>query len=89
MGEAAGSFWVYILENSTGRFYVGHTDSLRRRVEQHNDSSSAGGRYTAKHGPWRLVWSEEHPSRSAAMAREKQIKSMKSARWIRDHLLNR
>jgi predicted GIY-YIG superfamily endonuclease len=34
-----------------------------------------------------LVWSEEHGTRAAAMARERQFKRMKSARWIREELL--
>jgi predicted GIY-YIG superfamily endonuclease len=80
-------FWVYVLENSLGRFYVGHTDNLERRVRQHNENASDVSKYTAKHGPWRLVWSEAHPTRALAMARESEIKRMKSARWIREHLL--
>jgi len=38
-------------------------------------------------GLWHLVWSESHPSRASAVIREKQIKSMKSAKWIRESLL--
>jgi predicted GIY-YIG superfamily endonuclease len=83
----AGPFWAYVLENSEGRFYVGSTDDLERRVARHNSPGDAR-KFTVKNGPWRLVWSEPHPSRSDAMAREKQIKSMKSARWIREHLLS-
>jgi putative endonuclease len=81
-------FWAYILENPASRFYVGHTDDLRERVESHNRTDSIKGKFTRKNGPWRLVWSEEHPTRSSAMTRERQIKAMKSARWIREHLLN-
>jgi len=44
--------------------------------------------YTYKNGPWQLVWQEEHPTRSAATAREREIKRKKSAVWIRQHLLN-
>ena len=35
-----------------------------------------------------MRWSEAHPSRAAAVRRERQIKAMKSARWIREQLLN-
>jgi predicted GIY-YIG superfamily endonuclease len=35
------------------------------------------------------VWSESHSTRASAMQREREIKRMKSARWIREHLLNR
>ena len=55
---------------------------------EHNDPTRAKSKYTRKHGPWRLVWSEEHPTRSAAVQRERRIKSMKSARWVRDNLLD-
>ena len=33
-------FWVYILENVAGRFYIGQTDDLQRRVNKHNDAAS-------------------------------------------------
>jgi putative endonuclease len=82
-------YWVYIVENSANRFYVGSTDDLARRVEEHNSSEKVGSKYTHKHGPWRLVWSEEHQTRSSAMGREKAIKRMKSASWIRRELLGR
>jgi predicted GIY-YIG superfamily endonuclease len=82
------TFWVYILQNSSGRFYIGSTDDVDRRVREHNDASFGEKTFTHKNGPWSVVWTESHPSRSAAMARERQIKGMKSAQWIRQHLLN-
>ena len=81
-------FWVYILQNSAGTFYIGHTDDLDLRLESHNREDKTVGKFTRKHGPWQLVWSEEHATRSSAMVREWQIKKMKSARWIREALLN-
>ncbi len=80
---------MYILENPVGRFYVGHTDDLDRRVAEHNSTERVGTKYTHKNGPWALVWSEAYAGRVQAMTRERQIKSMKSARWIRENLLNR
>jgi len=81
-------FWVYVLQNPDGHFYVGHTDNLRNRVASHNRTDRVIGKFTRKNGPWVLVWSEEYPSRSIAMRRERQIKSWKSARLIRTRLLN-
>ena len=80
-------FQVYVLQNPAGRFYIGHTDDLDRRIGQHNNPDAGLGKFAPIHGPWVLVWSERHLTRADAMTREKQIKSMKSARWIRDHLL--
>ena len=76
-------FWTYVLQNPSGRFYTGHTDDLEGRVANHNRSDKLAGKFTRKNGPWILVWTEEHTSRSAAMRRERQIKSWKSAARIR------
>ena len=81
-------YWVYVLENAEGKFYVGQTDNLMVRLHSHNRNDKVSGKFTRKNGPWELVWSEGHLTRSLAMVRERQIKGMKSARWIRDHLLN-
>jgi predicted GIY-YIG superfamily endonuclease len=75
--------WVYILQNTAGRFYVGHTDNLERRLLQHNEPRPHLGKFTHKLGPWKLVWSEAHPTRSAAMQRERAIKAWKSTAAIR------
>jgi predicted GIY-YIG superfamily endonuclease len=82
-------YWVYILENTAGRFDIGQTDDLDRRISDHHSPDTPASKYAPKNGPWKLVWSELHPSRSSAVIRERQIKRMKSARWIRDNLLNR
>ena len=80
-------FWAYILENPHGHFYIGHTSDLEQRLASHNRPDRVAGKYTRKHGPWRLVWTEQHPTRAKAMTRERQIKAWKSARWIRLELL--
>jgi len=80
--------WVYILRNPAGQFYTGQTDNLQNRLHSHNRADRLLGKFTRKNGPWELVWSEEHPTRSLAMARERQVKAKKSARWIRENLLN-
>ena len=80
-------YWVYILQNSKGRFYIGHTDDPPGRLASHNRLDKINGKYTRKNGPWEMVWTESQPSRSAAVVREQEIKSMKSARWIREVLL--
>ncbi|MGO8747367.1 MAG: GIY-YIG nuclease family protein [Thermoguttaceae bacterium] len=78
---------VYIL-NPQGRFYIGQTDDLSTRLHSHNRTDKTLGKFTRKSGPWELLWSEAQPTRALAMARERQIKGMKSARWIRETFLN-
>ena len=90
MRSGSLGYFVYILENAEGKFYVGQTDDLDARVAQHNDPTHNVHKYTTKHaGPWQLVYSEEHPTRAEAMQRERFNKSRKSAAWIRQYLLNR
>ncbi len=87
MTGGESQFWTCIPENAAGKFYIGSTDDLDRRVVEHNDPDRPRSKYTAKHGPWKLVWSKSHPTRAEAMAGEQQIKNMKSAKWIRRQLL--
>ena len=81
-------FWVYLLQNPKGRFYIGQTDDLAARVPNHNRTDKILGKFTRKNGPWILVWSEKHPDRTSAMRRGREIKSWKSAKLIRERLLH-
>ena len=45
-------FWVYVLQNPRGRFYIGHTDDLIARVANHNRIDKTLGKFTRKNGPW-------------------------------------
>ncbi len=89
LAEENGSFWTYVLENNAGKFYIGSTSDFAARLERHNDPTRDRVAYTSKHMPWTLVWSESHDTRASAMAREKQIKCMKSAKWFRRELLGK
>jgi putative endonuclease len=80
-------FWVCVLENAKGQFYIGHTNNLENRISSHNRSDKTLGKFTRKNGRWRLVWSEGHADRAIAMRREREIKSWKSARLIRERLV--
>ena len=68
-------YYVYILKNLEGRYYIGYTskDPQQRTVE-HNSSKS---RWTRYKGPWTLVYSEEFSTKENAFKRELQIKSYK------------
>jgi predicted GIY-YIG superfamily endonuclease len=39
-------FWVYVLENPRGKFYVGQTENLAARIEDHNRTDSFEGHLT-------------------------------------------
>jgi putative endonuclease len=82
-------YFVYVLENPEGKFYIGSTSDIEKRLQQHNSVEKDGTKFTHKNGPWCLIWSEQHSTRASAMRRERQIKQMKSARWIREKLLQK
>jgi len=79
------AYCVYVLVNPEGKTYVGQTGDLDRRVAQHNDPEFRLTLHTKRHrGPWRLLYSEKCGTRSAAMKREKQLKSGGGRRYIRE-----
>jgi putative endonuclease len=67
----------------TGRFYVGSTVDLERRLEEHQRGHSPA---TRGRGPWRLVYQESFPSLLEARRRELQLKRWKSAKLIQQML---
>jgi putative endonuclease len=77
-------FYVYILQSqSTGRYYCGQTKNLEQRLRLHNDPDYRPDATTRRFtGPWTLVWSEEHVTRSDAMKRERQIKNRGAKRFL-------
>ena len=74
------SFWAYMLHCNAGRFYVGHTDDLERRLGQHETGAIPG--FTRNYLPAKLVWSAEFPTREEAKAAEKQIKGWSRAKKL-------
>ncbi|MCL4200575.1 GIY-YIG nuclease family protein [Patescibacteria group bacterium] len=74
--------WLYILWNrSTDRFYIGSTINLKRRLLQHNSGNT---RTTRLLGTNELVYTEEYTTELEARNREKQIKSYKSKKYIKE-----
>ncbi|MGE3808699.1 MAG: GIY-YIG nuclease family protein [Gemmataceae bacterium] len=57
--------------------YTGITNDLARRAEKHN--RGVASRYTRARLPCTIVYSEEHPSRSAASKREAALKKLTRA----------
>ena len=69
-------FHTYVLcSQKTGRYYFGSTDNLEQRLNYHNTNKT---KFTRGRGPWELVWSEAHESRSEAVQREREIKAWKN-----------
>jgi len=68
--------FLYILQSrANGRFYIGSTDNLARRLDEHARGQTPS---TRKRGPWQLVYQEQFSSLQEARRRERQLKSWKS-----------
>jgi putative endonuclease len=63
--------WMYILECSDGSYYVGSTNNIELRIEQHNNGE--GANHTKKRLPVTLVYLEEFDRIDEAFYREKQV----------------
>jgi putative endonuclease len=76
--------FIYILQSeSTGRFYIGSTNDLERRLSEHTRAHSLA---TRGRGPWKLVHQESLATLLLARQREREIKNWKSAKKIVDLL---
>ena len=74
------SFYVYILSNASRILYVGVTNDLARRVQEHKAKAIPG--FTAKYNVTQLVYFEETTNVIAAIEREKQIKSWRREKKV-------
>jgi putative endonuclease len=69
--------FVYILASPSRTLYVGITNDLTRRVQEHREGRSLS--FTTRYNISRLVYFEEFDGPIAAIAREKEVK-----RWRRE-----
>ena len=66
-------YFVYILASQkNGTLYIGVTNDLARRLEQHRTGS--GGGFTGRYHVHRLVHAESFDEPAAAIQREKSLK---------------
>jgi putative endonuclease len=62
---------VYVIQNREGKFYIGLSDDVGLRIDQHNSGAS---KWTKTKGPWQLVWQSEVLSLSDARKLENRLK---------------
>ena len=66
-------YFVYVLKSKTaGKIYIGHTQNVSLRIEQHNRGSSKA---TKMLKDWELIYSEPFLTRTLAISREKFFKT--------------
>ena len=74
-------YYVYLLQCNDDSIYTGITNNLESRLKRHKEGS--GSRYTRARGAEKILYTEEHPNKGAALKREAEIKS-----WTRQKKLD-
>jgi putative endonuclease len=74
------TYYIYILANRSRTLYTGMTGRLLERVKQHREGTLPG--FTSQFRIHRLVYFETYRDVKAAIAGEKQIKSLTRAKKI-------
>ena len=79
-------YHIYAIYNrSADRIYIGQTENLNLRIDQHNDRTFKG--YTSRYqGEWQLIYKELAATRPDALLRERQLKSQKGREFIKSHI---
>jgi len=75
--RSQGYYFVYLLSSLSGTLYVGLTDNLWKRVQEHKDGVFDG--FTRKYKINRLMYFETYNIATTAADRERQIK-----KWRRE-----
>lgn len=79
-------FYIYVLKSlRNGRLYTGSTDSIERRLVEHNTGQS---KYTRLTRPFELIYQEEYSTRKEAYQREMFLKSGKGRELLKSILTN-
>ena len=71
--------YVYILKDRTGRFYVGSTSDIKRRIGQH---ASGHTQTTRNMDEPTMVFTQEYNSLGVARRVEKKIKALKRKDYV-------
>ena len=69
-----GLYQVYVIRNREGRFYIGLSENVDLRLQQHNQGKS---KWTSKRGPWHLAWTSDWITLSDARKLENRLKAQK------------
>jgi putative endonuclease len=83
--------FIYILQSlKNNSYYIGSTDNIKRRIDEHNCGKSS---YTRNILPVKLVFLQKYPSLKVARRVEYWIKSLKSKnileKIVEDKKINR
>lgn len=65
-------FFVYAVKSLSKEYvYIGQTNNLVRRLKEHNNEETSSNR---SYSPFKLIYYEEHNSRTLVVLAEKELK---------------
>ena len=79
--ESEERWIVYMLQCADLSLYTGITTDLDGRLVKHMNGT--GAKYTRGRGPYEVILTEHHPTKSAALKREAEIKRLNKAQKLR------
>lgn len=80
-------YYVYVIQSQVNdRLYIGQTNNLERRLDEHNSGKSI---YTKTIKPFTLLYNETFATRKEAVNREIELKSGKGREWLKAYMMTR
>lgn len=78
-------FYIYVLKslNEREEFYIGYTDNLKKRLQEHNRGAVTS---TKRYLPWKLIYFEACLHREDAQRRENYFKTSQGRRLLKRRL---
>ncbi|MFA5986874.1 MAG: GIY-YIG nuclease family protein [Parcubacteria group bacterium] len=78
------AYYVYVISSNTKSYiYVGITNNIQRRMEEHNCGQN---KTTRPYAPFNTVLTEKYNDRPTARLREKFLKSGCGKEWIKRNI---
>jgi putative endonuclease len=73
-------YYFYILHSEKlDKYYIGYTSDLEARLAKHNTHHKG---FTGRENDWKVVYTEVFDTKSAAYAREREVKRKKSRKYL-------
>lgn len=77
-------YTVYVLKDRHNRIYIGQTENLHSRLEDHNLERTKSLR---NRGPCDVIYTETLETRIKAIRRERALKSGQGRAWLKSNIL--
>jgi len=71
-------WFTYILLCQDGSYYIGSTNDVQKRFQDHVEGR--GARYTKSHKPEKIIYQEKFSTKSEALKREAELKKWTKTR---------